>query len=366
MKIAHVVLALNVGGIECMLADICRKQADIADVSLVIINDTYDRRLLDSISKQVSCVLIRRPCGSRNPWHLLRTLRTLRQLQPDIIHLHHLSMVPLIRMLRFPRITTVHSTLSQAQGYIAAREYLCGISQAVGDTISNVYPNASCAVVTNGVDFSSFTTREVPLSGPVRLLQVSRLLHSCKGQDILLQALRLLRERRGELDLSVTFVGDGPSREYLATLARDLGVEKRCVFLGEQPRTWVYENLHRYDLLVQPSRQEGFGLTIVEAMAAKVPVLVADLPAPMEVIQSGRFGYHFVRADAGSCAERIAQALAEIRQPHYAARLGAAYEYARSSFDISQTVARYFAEYERVIQARESHSRRSRLSLRQG
>lgn len=52
-----------------------------------------------------------------------------------------------------------------------------------------------------------------------------------------------------------------------------------------------------YHLLVQPSISEGFGLTIAEGMAAGVPVLVSDLPAPLEIIDKGRQGYYFRHND---------------------------------------------------------------------
>jgi glycosyltransferase involved in cell wall biosynthesis len=358
MRIVHIVLALNVGGIECMLIDVCRKQALTAHVSLIVVNDSYDRGLLDCVMNDVRCVLIKRPPGSRNPWYPLRLLGTLFRLNPDIIHLHQLSLISLIRFLPLPRITTVHLTLCGPQPRVSAHEHICGISEAVGETIKRVYPRAVCAVVANGVDFTRFEARNRSPDGPFRLLQVSRLDHSVKGQDLLLHALAILRGRREKENLTVTFVGHGPSRGYLQALAGELGVERQCLYIGEKPRSWIYQNIGSYDLLVQPSRQEGFGLTIVEAMAARVPVLVSDLGAPMEVIQAGRFGYHFSCGNADDCADRIQQALSEIRTPSYAPRLNAAYEYAQSHFDVAQTVDRYFGEYKNVISTHESRSRR--------
>jgi glycosyltransferase involved in cell wall biosynthesis len=358
MRIVHVVLALNVGGLECMLIDICRKQALKANVSLIVVNDSYDRGLLNCVKNDVPCVLIKRPPGSRNPWHLLRLLRALLRLDPDIIHLHQLSLISLIRLLPFPRITTVHLALREPQPPVVAREYLCGISGAVGETIKRVYPRAVCAIVANGVDFSRIAARNKSPDGPFNLLQVSRLDHSVKGQDLLLRAIAVLRDRYAKDNLTVTFVGRGSSLEYLQSLARELGVARQCLYMGEKPREWLYQNISSYDLLVQPSRQEGFGLAIVEAMAARVPVLVSDLAAPMEIIQAGRFGYYFSCGSADDCADRIQQALSEIRKPSYASRLEAAYAYAQSHFDVARTVDRYFEEYKNVLKTYKARSRR--------
>ena len=56
----------------------------------------------------------------------------------------------------------------------------------------------------------------------------------------------------------------------------ELNLEKHVRFLGNQSREYVYSHLKDYDLFVQPSRFEGFGLTVAEAMAACVPVLVTQ------------------------------------------------------------------------------------------
>lgn len=357
MRIVHIVLALNVGGIECMLLDICGRQALSAQVSLIIVNDSYDPRLLESMPADVSVVLIKRPSGSRNPWYLLRALRTVQRLNPDIVHLHQLSLISLLRMLPFPRITTVHSTLPDDQTPLPAAKHLCGISEAVGQTIRRAFPHARCAIVPNGVDFSRIEARSKRHEGPHRLVQVSRLHHSQKGQDVVLHALRALRQRRTEHSLSVTFVGGGTSRDYLETLARELGVSEQCIFLGEKPREWVYQHLCDYDLLLQPSRHEGFGLTIVEAMAARVPVLVSDLAAPMEVIAGGQFGYHFESGNSLDCAACIQQALSDLGTPPAQARVAAAYDHARKHFDVSRTVDRYFEEYEAAMESQGSRSR---------
>lgn len=50
---------------------------------------------------------------------------------------------------------------------------------------------------------------------------------------------------------------------------------------------WIYHNLCNFDLFIQPSRFEGFGLTVAEAIAAKVTVLVSNIQGPMEIIDDG-------------------------------------------------------------------------------
>ena len=57
--------------------------------------------------------------------------------------------------------------------------------------------------------------------------------------------------------------------------------------------------------MVQPSLYEGFGLTVVEAMATRLPVLVSNIEGPMEIIENGNYGYYFEKGDSEMCAEKI-------------------------------------------------------------
>ena len=64
-------------------------------------------------------------------------------------------------------------------------------------------------------------------------------------------------------------------------------------------------HLTDYDLFVQPSRWEGFGLTVAEAMAAGVPVLVSEGQGPAEVTQGSRYGWLFANGDADDLQRQI-------------------------------------------------------------
>ncbi|WP_019404687.1 MULTISPECIES: glycosyltransferase family 4 protein [unclassified Chelatococcus] len=83
----------------------------------------------------------------------------------------------------------------------------------------------------------------------------------------------------------LVLVGQGPEREALVALARELGCEERLHLLGEQPAEAVGDILAGLDLFVFPSLAETFGLAVVEAAAAGVPVLAHDLPVLREVLQ---------------------------------------------------------------------------------
>ncbi len=108
-----------------------------------------------------------------------------------------------------------------------------------------------------------------------------------KGIDALLRALAAL-----PADVVLLVVGRGPTLPNLTSLARRLGVEDRVRFCPNVSDAELPRFLRAADLFVFPSqnRLEGFGLAVAEAMAAGLPVVIADMPGVREVIEPGEEG----------------------------------------------------------------------------
>jgi glycosyltransferase involved in cell wall biosynthesis len=169
-----------------------------------------------------------------------------------------------------------------------------------------------------------------------------------KGQRILIEAFNLLVNQRnyGGL-LSLDLIGDGESKDELVALTKQYGLENYIRFLGSQTREMFYPKLRDYDLFVLPSVSEGFGLTLAEACAARIPVITCDLEGPMEVIANGRYGCSFEAGNANSLADAL---INYIEQETNVEQVEAAYNYVRSHFDVRTTASEYIKQYEQVIQ----------------
>lgn len=125
-----------------------------------------------------------------------------------------------------------------------------------------------------------------------------------KGQHILIQACKKLLDR-GYNDLALDFIGYGDSLDLLKNMVKEYGMGNVVHFLGKKDQQYIYDHLKDYDLFVQPSIYEGFGLTVAEAMAAKLPVLVSSGQGPEEVIAHGDCGMIFRNGDSDDCADKI-------------------------------------------------------------
>jgi glycosyltransferase involved in cell wall biosynthesis len=351
VKIVHLAWGLAVGGAETMLVDIANEQAAAHKIWVIVGNQGVDPAIAASLDPSVRFRGLGRPPGSANPWHAIKLLAWLQQIDADVIHAHEVSFGRLKRLISAPMLLTVHNTRLPLSDKIYAFDAVCCISEAVRDDVAARFPRCRPQVIHNGINFRALRIKAHYGGRPFRVVQVSRLAHQHKGQDLLIRSLRTLLDALGTDEVAVDFVGEGESLEYLERLAADCGVGRHCRFLGIKSRNWIYDELHSYDLLVQPSRYEGFGLTVVEGIAAGLPVLVSDIEGPREIIAGGRLGWSFRSEDVEDLSRKLLEIIALSELPDFAATMRERIEVARSRFDVRLTAQRYLDQYARLSAA---------------
>ena len=202
------------------------------------------------------------------------------------------------------------------------------------------------AVVPNGVDTARFATPRVarPMTTAITIAN----LRAEKGHDVLIEAIGALGADCPELRF--VFVGDGPCRTKLEQLAAQRGVGHRVRFLGE--RDDVPALLAAADLFVLPSRTEAFPNSVMEAMAAGLPVIASGVGGILELVEDGVSGVLVPPGDPIALARAIAHVAGD---PAGAAATGhRAYERARDRFSMEQMVSTFVE-----LLASELHHRRS-------
>ncbi len=162
-------------------------------------------------------------------------------------------------------------------------------------------PEKKLEVVLNGIDLGRYTDRNVTKNSSVqgylrnefgitatnKVVGIVGRLHPVKNHELLLRALRHIVVVKGE-DVSLLLVGDGEQRETLEELAGSLGITNNVHFLGY--RQDIPEILQSLNTLVLCSHTEGLPLTLLEAMAAGVPVVVTTGANKSGVIKHGENG----------------------------------------------------------------------------
>ncbi|WP_245179418.1 glycosyltransferase family 4 protein [Streptomyces montanisoli] len=185
---------------------------------------------------------------------------------------------------------------------------------AVGDPIKEVlareFPHHIDKVgqIPNPISFTQ--KRDEPVTRLRRWLFLGGLIPR-KGVDWLLEAFAQCHAEDPELTL--TLVGEGELRGRLTGRARELGLGNAVEFTGAVPPPRALELMREHDLLVHPSRYETFGMTVVEAVAAGLPVLVTRCGGPEETLAgiedaAGRL------IDVEENAESISDGYRELRE----------------------------------------------------
>jgi len=273
------------------------------------------------------------------PAAVVRTVRAVRSGY-DVVHLHE-PMLPAtcltaIVTARTPLVGTFHMfrqellwyrvfapVVRAAAGRLDAR---LAVSAAARDYVARTLPG-DYDVVPNGIDHAAFASLDGRRDG-TRIVFVGRD-EPRKGLAVLLDAFGRLGHDETELVLV------GPSGRH----------GDRIHALGRVDDTRVREELASADVLCAPSlRGESFGLVLVEAMAAGVPVVASRIPGYEDVVP-GDAGVLVQPGDAAALADALRQLLAdgELR-----ARLGANGREASRRYDWSSVAREIVAIYERV------------------
>jgi glycosyltransferase involved in cell wall biosynthesis len=175
-----------------------------------------------------------------------------------------------------------------------------------------------------------------------------------KRVDHLLRAFARL-----DADAVLILAGDGPLRPVLELLARDLGIARRCFFIGYVAD--VGSIYHAVDVVALTSANEGTPVTLIEASAARRPVVSTDVGGVADVVSHGETGYLVPPDDVAGLANRLTE-LAE--DPSLRTRLGmAGCEHVRNRYSVPRLVGDIDRLYSSLLAVRAPSERRTLTQL---
>ncbi len=261
------------------------------------------------------------------------TVITVRDWAPTILRL-------MPTPYRLVRLLLNVATLARGQHFTAPSPYIC-------DRLRGWHRCAS--LIPNALDDEVFTQRTAdPDTAAPLLLAINNGFSRYKNVGVLLQAFARVRARRPAARLLLIGDGYGPDGPA-ASWARAEGIDAGVIFHGPAPHATVLDFLRHADLFVHPSREESFGLVLLEAMAQGLPVVGgADSGAVPWVLDDGRAG---VLADVRSPAALGAAIDSVLDEPGrwwHLSRSGHAHAFDR--FRLSRVVEQYVTLYERVLE----------------
>jgi glycosyltransferase involved in cell wall biosynthesis len=165
-------------------------------------------------------------------------------------------------------------------------------------------------VIRVGIPIEQFTppNGDRPAASCPEILCIGRLVPE-KGQAVLVEALARLAER-GQ-SATVTFAGDGPEREALERLARNLGVSQAVSFRGAVGQDELAALYGEASVFCLPSFAEGVPVVLMEAMAMRVPVVSTAITGTLELIEDGLSGLLVPPGRSDQLAEALGRLLAD-------------------------------------------------------
>lgn len=367
MKILHLTTHLNRGGISNYVLSLghhfCRRGHRLAVVSSGGEMENEFREngfLVRSIPIRTKSELSPRIYRA-----LPDLIRWVKQEQIDILHAHTRITQVMAQWTQWltgkPFVTTCHGFYKRRFGrrlLPAWGERTVAISDPVADHLKEVFhvPTRQIRVIYNGVDLQRFheqylrhdpviVRREYGFREGAPVIGVTARLVPDKGHEFLIRALvELIPEFP---DLGVLIVGDGRHREHLESLADGLRLRDHIHFTGNLRD--VSKPLAAMDLFVLPAVwREGFGLSIVEAMACGKPVVVTNIWALNALVQNGVNGVLVEPRNVAGLAEGIRGLL---RDREFREKIGkTGRQTAEERFSLDRMIQELERVYEEILQ----------------
>ena len=355
MNVLHYVSAFPQGGLEKLLLYFLKAFKE--DVIVAVMNDYVDEYLKEELLKTASkTYFLNKKKGHKHPKYLFGLLEIIKKNNIEIVHTHDFgsmmwSVLCKILKPKLKLVYTIHSS-SIVKNWnrltLFINRTFINMNIAISEDILNdcVKYNLKTTKIYNGIDLKNWKQIQ-DNTQTFHIINVARITHQVKGQDILIKALKICKDRG--MKFVCSFVGgtvgaEKSSIEYLKKITEELELCKEIIFCGN--REDIPELLAQSNLFVLPSRLEGLPLSLLEAMASKLPVIASNISGSAELIEHGKNGLLFESENHLDLAEKILFLYNNKEDMRRLAQNG--YEYVQG-FDISVMCEKYLDLYKYLM-----------------
>ena len=287
--------------------------------------------------------------------------RYIHRQEIDIIHaqtrITQVMGLCLSKMTKRPFVSTCHGFFKPR---LSRRMFPCwgdavvAISEAVQKHLRDDFQIADerISLIPSGIDIRMYAPVDHAVKRQTRLkydlgaepvVGIIARLSEVKGQDILIKAMKTVHEQIADAKLIIA--GDGKTGPSLRKMVKEFKLEQSVLFCPSTNK--AAEVLSLLDVFVMPSRQEGLGISIMEAQAAGVPVIASRVGGIPSLIEEGRTGFLVGPEDPVALGQTILMAL---RDPDRLARVaGAGRESIRTNHPADLMVEKVLTLYKTTI-----------------
>jgi len=238
-------------------------------------------------------------------------LLSLEKQPPDVVHLHWLYpsglAAPAIKHRGYPVLLTIHGgdwysnvgnkrLMPRLKKCLQACDKILCVGKQLKEDISRDCSslNKKLIHIPHGIDTSQFCPATADKSyssvvgwdlDKINILCVANLYHE-KGIDLLIKAFCKIQDKDQHHLHIISAGGDSKTKSEINLLIDDFSIRNQITFYNSQPHQMLANFYRAADLLVSPSRKEGFGLVVAEAIACGTPVLATRSGGPEEIVTS--------------------------------------------------------------------------------
>lgn len=342
LHIVHGILALEVGGLERLVLGLTRCARRAGQRVSVVCVERPGALAPQAEEAGATVVSLGKPPG-RLRAYIDRASGVLAELKPDVVHTHQIGAAWYLgsgaRRLGVPLVHTEHGNelarktsgaaklKTRLNLWLTARwiDRFCCVSDEIAAAVTRwgTVPRRKVEVVLNGIETdppanlpeSAAVRASLGLRPTDRVIGTVGRLVEVKQQGAMIRATAKLRERVP--DVHLLLVGDGPERESLERLARDLGAADRVHFAGYQACPEQF--LRAMDVFALTSRSEGLPVSLLEAWLAGVPVVASAVGGVPRVVTPEFDGLLYGFGDEGALVASLERVLSD---PEFGRRLG--------------------------------------------
>ncbi|MBR3568994.1 MAG: glycosyltransferase family 4 protein [Salinivirgaceae bacterium] len=332
MRILHIIPRLRKGGAERLCLDICNQLQKRDDVQVRLITFSDENHypfLTENLDVQIIPASVQLSIFHKNVLNIDALQKAIEDFAPDVIHTHLFEAEIVSHSCSYPQakwFSHCHDNMRQFRNfgiktlfnkqlltnffekcYLSSRYKANGgntfiaISHNTEQYFHKTARHYDVQLLPNAIDYEKFhRVNDQQSSTKLRLVNVGSL-NTNKNQIFLIDVARILADKGFDFDLKL--VGGGQDYSMLQQRVETLGLQKNVSLCGNVDN--VEDYLHESDVYVHSSLSEALGLTIIEAMAAGLPVVTLDGRGNRDLIVQGKNGCMVYEQDAEQFADRI-------------------------------------------------------------
>ena len=376
MKILHIIPSLMAGGAERLVIDICNeldKRNDL-EVKLLVLSNRidFDEKTI-AFDFSVIQSHLNLSLRASNYADLKEFETTVKEFKPDIIHSHLFEAELLSRWKVLPEITYVthcHDNMSQIsifsgkkslkknltdfyekkllfRRYKVCNNNFIAISKNTDNYFTKVIPKAlkkNVFLLSNAIDFKRFyfeKRAEPKPDSTITAVCVGSLVNK-KNQAFLIPIVSYLKTKG--YDCKIDILGDGPNKAYLQKEIESSNLSKDIILHGNVKN--VEEFMRNAEFYIHAATYEPFGLVLLEAMAAGLPVVSLDGKGNRDIIEHEKNGFIFQDQNA----EQFGNALIKLKEnPNEYLRYVKEGHKFSSDYDIENYTNKLISYYHEII-----------------